>query len=228
MTEIDRTSWQKPSKTEAFRGSLMQAEIESIWPYPHTKWHHDNLAGSAGWAAITDDPTSESELYIALPGAPQDDIPFHSETFSMDECPMPTQSDPALLSSLPPTPPSSQVNPPTAVSQPQPHHLSPMAKKPDRSPPCCSAHGRMLHQEFSRGASINIQNASGQTPLHIAAQQGSLGTVRLLLASNMIDVNVQDRRGATALHLASENGHVAVVSLLVAHNARLDVRATSV
>ncbi|CAG8881682.1 unnamed protein product [Penicillium nalgiovense] len=194
-----------------FRGSLVQAEIESIWPYPHTKWHHDNLAGSAGWAAITDDPMSESELYMALPGAPQDDIPFYSETFSIvchllfwlflwpllllfcssrsglpfplltctllcdadevtlsinslqDECPMPTQSDPALLSALPPTPPSSQVNPPTAVSQPQPHHLSPMSKKPDRSPPCCSAHERMLHQQLSRGASINIQNASGQT-----------------------------------------------------------------
>ena len=86
MTETDRTWWPKPSKTEAmheFRGSLMQAEIESIWPYPHTKWHHDNLAGSAGWAAITDDPMSESELYIALPGAPQDHIPFYSETFSI-------------------------------------------------------------------------------------------------------------------------------------------------
>lgn len=66
-----------------FRGSLMQAEIESTWPYPHTKWHHDNLAGSAGWAAITYDPMSESELYMALPGAPQDDIPFYSETFSI-------------------------------------------------------------------------------------------------------------------------------------------------
>lgn len=65
-----------------FCGSLMQAEIESIWSYPHAKWHHDNLAGSA-WAAINDNPMSESELYMALSGAPQDDIPLYSETFSI-------------------------------------------------------------------------------------------------------------------------------------------------
>lgn len=85
-----------------------------------------------------------------------------------------------------------------------------------------------MHLLLSNGANVNVQNANGQTPLHIAAQHGHIGIVRLLLASKFIDVNIQDHRGATPLHLASENGHAMVVTLLVEHNARLDVRTTSV
>lgn len=74
---------------------------------------------------------------------------------------------------------------------------------------------------------MNIQNARGQTPLHIAAQKGDISIVRLLLDSKTVNVNAQDSSGATPLHLASENGHIEVVKLLVAHNAQLDVRATN-
>jgi ankyrin repeat protein len=78
---------------------------------------------------------------------------------------------------------------------------------------------------LQRGVNVNVRNSRGQTPLHIAAQNGQLDVVRLLLASQQIDVNARDQQGSTPLHLASEKGHVEVVQLLVAHGARLDVRS---
>ncbi|OJJ42481.1 hypothetical protein ASPZODRAFT_76746, partial [Penicilliopsis zonata CBS 506.65] len=84
---------------------------------------------------------------------------------------------------------------------------------------------QIINLLIQRGANVNVHNARGQTPLHIAAQQGDLNTVSLLLASYPIDVNARDRSGCTPLHLASENGHAQVVSLLVAHHAQLDAKS---
>lgn len=61
-----------------YRGSLMQGEIESMWSFPQVRWQHDDLAGSVGGAAITDDALSDLELCMALPGAPQNDNPLDS------------------------------------------------------------------------------------------------------------------------------------------------------
>ncbi|KAE8392553.1 ankyrin repeat-containing domain protein [Aspergillus alliaceus] len=90
-----------------------------------------------------------------------------------------------------------------------------------------SNHGteRVVSLLLQRGVNVNVQDSRGHTPLHIAAQHGHLGVVRLLLATEQIDVNARDHNGSTPLHMASEKGHVDVVQLLVAHGARLDLRS---
>ncbi|KAJ6023761.1 hypothetical protein N7540_004558 [Penicillium herquei] len=199
---------------------LMQSDNELL---SLQQWHHDDLNISAG---NTYNSIPDFELYMNMPGTPQSDHFSQPGTFSLKEFPMPTPCDATLPSWLPTSPPLTRVNSATSTSQPKPPTSIPESENSNNSH-CCPAHEQIVQLLLSRGANVNIQNASGRTPLHIAAQQGHLGIVRLLLASKYIDVNAQDRCGATPLHLASENGHVVIVQLLVAHNARLDVRATT-
>jgi hypothetical protein len=144
-----------------------------------------------------------------------------------EKCPMSTPFDATL-----PTHPSrcsapNQYDTPRLSPTPHTHSSRPIPEQSDDSLPRCSAQERIVQFLLSCGANVNIRNARGQTPLHIAAQQGHVGIVRLLLSSKHIDVNAQDRCRATPLYLASENGHVMVVKLLVEHNAQLDIRAVS-
>ncbi|MCT4697316.1 ankyrin repeat domain-containing protein [Candidatus Cardinium sp. TP] len=60
--------------------------------------------------------------------------------------------------------------------------------------------------------------ASGKHPLHLAAQEGSLEVITLLLDpkyKDKVDVNAKDKEGNTALYLAAENGHKDVVERLM-------------
>ena len=54
------------------------------------------------------------------------------------------------------------------------------------------------------------------TALHLAAENGHLEVVRLLLATGKAEVDSKDKYGRTPLSWAAENGHLEVVRLLLA------------
>lgn len=73
---------------------------------------------------------------------------------------------------------------------------------------------------------IDIQQKSileGNTPLHVASQEGDLAMVQCLLkkGSNIIS---QNRSGQTPLHLAVENNRKKVVDFLIQEGARVDFK----
>ncbi len=71
---------------------------------------------------------------------------------------------------------------------------------------------------------VNAANElSGATPLHVAAQHGSLDCIRAL-ANAGADVNVKDTSmGRTPLHYAAQTGNLAAVSCLTEHGADCSV-----
>ncbi|KAI2914116.1 hypothetical protein CBS147320_10415 [Aspergillus niger] len=71
-------------------------------------------------------------------------------------------------------------------------------------------------------AEFNAQDTNGLTALHIAACEGDMLVVELLLQHPEVDVNAQDTDGLTALHIAAGEGHMPVVELLLQH-PRVDV-----
>jgi ankyrin repeat protein len=60
--------------------------------------------------------------------------------------------------------------------------------------------------------------ASGNTPLHMAASNGHYAAVSALLDLGA-DANLKSRSGDTSLHLAAANKHSRVVWLLIEHGA---------
>lgn len=69
--------------------------------------------------------------------------------------------------------------------------------------------------------SVDIQSTDilGLTPLHIAAMNGSLPIVQIVLNQLRINIDANDSTGATALHHAASSGHVAIVQLLLDRGA---------
>lgn len=58
---------------------------------------------------------------------------------------------------------------------------------------------------ISRGASINVQDKNGMSPLHIAVREG-FDNIANKLINDGSDVNMKDRYGKTPLLWAAENG----------------------
>ncbi|GLA10200.1 hypothetical protein AnigIFM60653_001844 [Aspergillus niger] len=75
---------------------------------------------------------------------------------------------------------------------------------------------------LASGAGFNAQDTNGLTALHIAACEGDMLVVELLLQHPEVEVNAQDTDGLTALHIAAGEGHMPVVELLLQH-PRIDV-----
>uniref|UniRef100_A0A183EIH8 ANK_REP_REGION domain-containing protein n=1 Tax=Gongylonema pulchrum TaxID=637853 RepID=A0A183EIH8_9BILA len=59
--------------------------------------------------------------------------------------------------------------------------------------------------------------------LHLAAQQGHIAVVGMLLSRSTQQQHAKDWRGRTPLHLASMNGHYEMVSLLIAQGSNINV-----
>ncbi|KAF1997425.1 ankyrin, partial [Amniculicola lignicola CBS 123094] len=64
---------------------------------------------------------------------------------------------------------------------------------------------------------------NGCTPLYVAARQGSVEVVKMLLQRPGLDVNAADRWGRTPLLAAIRNGHQDVIVLLMLHPNTTDV-----
>jgi hypothetical protein len=75
------------------------------------------------------------------------------------------------------------------------------------------------------GKDINIQNAEGKTPLHIAAAAGHVEAVGLLLNAG-IKTDIQDAKGMTALMVAAEKGYTGIVTKLLAAKTNLLLMST--
>ena len=70
-----------------------------------------------------------------------------------------------------------------------------------------------LSRLLSHGASPNVIQQGGYTPLHEAARRGDVRMVTLLLASAANPAAANDA-GATAADIAEKNGHTAIAALL--------------
>ena len=69
------------------------------------------------------------------------------------------------------------------------------------------------------GARIDFKNEDEQTPLHLAAINGRLKVIQVLLAKERSIIHDDDEDSNTALHLAALNGRDKCVSELVSSGA---------
>lgn len=68
----------------------------------------------------------------------------------------------------------------------------------------------------------NSRDERGVTPLHLAAKEGRLDVIEILL-EHFAEVDLQDNDGDTALHLAAYNGRRQAIELLVSKGASVDL-----
>ena len=67
-----------------------------------------------------------------------------------------------------------------------------------------------------------LQRAHGmQSPLHLAALCGKIGTVRALLADKRVDPNTKRNNGQSPLHTAAWHGNREIVEMFLAAGADL-------
>lgn len=85
-----------------------------------------------------------------------------------------------------------------------------------------AADPRLLRRVVSAGASVRQRDKSGSEPIHLAAANGNVACLEVLLACDKIDVNARDGEGRSALLLASVGGHANFVETLV-KDKRVDV-----
>jgi uncharacterized protein len=76
---------------------------------------------------------------------------------------------------------------------------------------------------LERGVAVNLQDADGDTPLHIAAQVGNLEVLQLLLAKGA-NVNAKNNVGGTPLMWAAVYDHEAVTRALIDHGADVSAK----
>jgi ankyrin repeat protein len=77
---------------------------------------------------------------------------------------------------------------------------------------------------LAHGAPIDARSRHGQTPLHLAADQGQTDNVQYLLDKGAA-IDAQDDDGNTPLHLAARKGHRATCILLLDRQADITIRS---
>ncbi len=81
------------------------------------------------------------------------------------------------------------------------------------------------HKNDSAGADdlVCAKSINGCTPLHVAAEQGQLRAVEVLIGRNQSLVNMQDTAGLTPLAYAATNGNTDVIRCLIAYGAKINL-----
>jgi len=79
----------------------------------------------------------------------------------------------------------------------------------------------LLDSLVDHGASVNIQNFVGESPLFLAAQRG-LYSKALYLLDNGSDVNVVNLEGGSPLHASAAQGDTNLLNLLVKYGAHVN------
>jgi ankyrin repeat protein len=68
-----------------------------------------------------------------------------------------------------------------------------------------------------RGASPNLQDEFGRTPLHFAAKSGKKDAIEFLILNCNADPNLKDDGGQTPLHYAAESGKKDAIEFLISN-----------
>ncbi|KAL9593879.1 MAG: hypothetical protein Q9179_005651 [Wetmoreana sp. 5 TL-2023] len=94
-----------------------------------------------------------------------------------------------------------------------------------------------LEVAIIEGANVNAKGTDGKASMHIAAAQGNLNIVQLLLDHNAdVDIKATSRGdarerkfegGRTPLHWAAHKGHKDIVQLLIANKANVNAKNSS-
>jgi ankyrin repeat protein len=74
----------------------------------------------------------------------------------------------------------------------------------------------MIQSLIEKGARVSIRNNEGQTPLHLACQDGNVDAVDVLLASGA-DPTECDENGANTLHYAARRQHKETIRNIIDH-----------
>jgi ankyrin repeat protein len=68
---------------------------------------------------------------------------------------------------------------------------------------------------LSKGASVNVQNEEGWSPLHAAASEGHLDIVKEMVSKFNAQVDIQNDAGTTPLFQAASSGRVETCKYLI-------------
>ncbi|XP_019859811.1 PREDICTED: transient receptor potential cation channel subfamily A member 1 homolog [Amphimedon queenslandica] len=87
---------------------------------------------------------------------------------------------------------------------------------------------KCIDQSSKISYNMSSQFFVGSTPIHVAAKNGSVKVLKVLLSNDLTqsqikcDINCTDTYKRTALYIASKEGHAPVVKLLLEHGADID------
>ncbi|XP_071098541.1 ankyrin-1-like [Haliotis cracherodii] len=87
-----------------------------------------------------------------------------------------------------------------------------------KGPTICILNHPCAEELIERGVDVNAFNSNGFAPLHLAAENGYVGMLKVLLDSNNCFINPRSHKDrSTPLHVAVKNDHTDAVKLLLRH-----------